>query len=302
MPIVRKVTAWFRITPNREAVIENIKTCTERGAFNEKVEVGDPPLNEEEKKEVARQWYAERKSRKYRINNRISRGLWTWFAGKVNEDTQIEGLENAKAISGGAVVTSNHFNPLDNTAVLYMLRKAGKKHLYAVSQETNFAMDGFLGYFMKYADTIPITSDRKVMEKEFYVCLEELIAQGENILIYPEQEMWFNYRKPRPPKRGAYYYAARLKAPILSCFVEIRDCPEIESGNFHRVRYVVHVLPPIFPDPEKTVRENSYNMMNRDYAQKKAAYEKAYGKPLVYDFSNEDIAGWIPENQESTQQ
>ena len=38
------------------------------------------------------------------------------------------------------------------------------------------------------------------------------------VLIYPEQEMWFNYRKPRPPKRGSYFYAAEAEVPIILVF------------------------------------------------------------------------------------
>ena len=30
----------------------------------------------------------------------------------------------------------------------------------------------------------------------------------------------------------------------------------------------------------------------RDYALKKACYEKVYGKELTYDFDSSDIAGW----------
>ena len=34
-------------------------------------------------------------------------------------------------------------------------------------------------------------------------------------------------------------------------------------------------------------------MCRLDYEQKKQAYERAYGKPLVYTFEDEDIAGWM---------
>ncbi len=56
----------------------------------------------------------------------------------------------------------------------------------------------------------------------------------------------------------------------------------------------MHILPPIYPDPAKSDRRNSEEMMARDYRQKAAAYERAYGKALTYDFDEVDIAGWIP--------
>ena len=34
-------------------------------------------------------------------------------------------------------------------------------------------------------------------------------------------------------------------------------------------------------------------MKEQDYLAKKAAYEKAYGKPLKEGFEADDIAGWV---------
>ena len=122
--------------------------------------------------------------------------------------------------------------------------------------------------------------------------MKKLLRRGQYVLIYPEQEMWFNYRKPRPLKRGAYYYAARFQVPVISCFVEMVEVQEKENEDFNKVRYVVHILEPIFPEPQKSVRENSVNMMGKDYEQKKQAYEKYYGRKLQYNFEPGDIAGW----------
>ena len=36
------------------------------------------------------------------------------------------------------------------------------------------------------------------------------LKNGDIVLIYPEEEMWFNYRLPRPCKRGAYQFAHEL--------------------------------------------------------------------------------------------
>lgn len=110
--------------------------------------------------------------------------------------------------------------------------------------------------------------------------------------------MWLNYRKPRPPKRGAYLYAAKFNVPIISCFVEMVDTDKDDTKEFKKVKYVLHILDPIYPDPEKNERDNSFDMMRRDYMQKKEAYEKAYGKPLEYAFEPSDIAGWKGEELE----
>ncbi|MCD8103657.1 MAG: 1-acyl-sn-glycerol-3-phosphate acyltransferase [Lachnospiraceae bacterium] len=279
---------------NKDLVIENIKTRVERGEWNEKVEVDDPNLTQEQKLALVYRHLEQRGTFKYQRNNRLARLVLGTVAFWQNLGTRIVGMENIREITGGAIITSNHFNPLDNTAIRKMVQKAGKPHLYIVSQETNLAMGGLVGFMMRYSDIVPITSDGTYMETKFSGMLKTLLERKQYVLIYPEQEMWFNYRKPRPPKRGAYFYAAKYQVPVISCFVEIRDRKQKENEEFYRTSYIVHVLPTIFPDPGKSVRENSFAMREQDYQQKVGAYETAYGKKLDYTFSEDDIAGWIP--------
>ena len=132
------------------------------------------------------------------------------------------------------------------------------------------------------------------MTKFFEPQLKEMMKNKEFLLIYPEQEMWFNYRKPRPPKRGPFYYASKFGVPVINCFVEMKNTKKKLEGDFVDVKYRISVLDVMFPDPNKAVRENSIYMRDRDYELKTKAYEKAYGKKLTYDFEPSDIAGWVP--------
>lgn len=182
-----------------------------------------------------------------------------------------------------------------------MVHKTGRSRLPIVCQDTNYAMTALFGFLMRYADTIPVTSDRTFMKTTFMDALRSYVDNGEFVLVYPEQEMWFNYRKPRTGKRGAYLFAAELGVPVISCFVEIVDLDDLQAPNFVNVSYVMHVLDPIFPDPTKSVRQNSIDMCRRDYAQKKEAYEAIYGKPLDYTFEKGDVAGWVPSDEELSQ-
>ena len=104
--------------------------------------------------------------------------------------------------------------------------------------------------------------------------------------------MWFNYRKPRPPKNGAYFYAAKLNVPIISCFVEIVELDVDDTAEFKKVKYILHILDVLYPDQNKSVRENTEKLGIRDYTLKKECYESVYGKTLTYNFENSDIAGW----------
>lgn len=277
---------------NRPAVIQNIRSAVEREDFYAKVELHDPVLTPEEAKAVTGRYLAARGTAAYKTKAfaaRTAANLGSWL---INRDTQITGGEKAAGLTGGAILTSNHFSPLENTVIRRYVRMLGKKRLNIVSQVTNHAMTGPVGFLMRYADTIPLDTDPHYMGRDFMDVLAELTGKGEMVLIYPEQEMWFYYRKPRPPKRGAYCFAAKLGLPVVSCFVEITDRPEMDAPDFHKVKYTLHVLDVLYPDPEKNVRENSRELCQRDYALKKAAYEAAYGKPLTYAFEDTDIAGW----------
>lgn len=277
---------------SKKQVINNIQQALAEGNLNKKVETGDHALSPEEKRELLLRYQHRRKERKYRIYNDAACLVRDAVGWSQNRDTKIRGMENLKGVENGAIVTSNHFNPLDNTIIRKMTKKVGKKRLYIVSQDTNFAMTGFLGFLLNYADTVPISTDRDYMKKVFEPHLNTLLERGEWVLIYPEQEMWFNYRKPRTPKRGAYYYAAKYQVPVISCFVEMRDGKKPDTEEFLKVRYTLHILPPLYPDKDKLVNENSRLMMEKDYAQKRAAYERIYGQKCIYEFSRDDIAGW----------
>lgn len=52
------------------------------------------------------------------------------------------------------------------------------------------------------------------------------------------------------------------------------------------------MLKTIYPDPNKTIKENSIYMQKKDYSQKIEAYEKIYHRPLTYEWESEDIIGW----------
>ena len=137
------------------------------------------------------------------------------------------------------------------------------------------------------------------MSRVFPEKLKKAMAKPCWILIYPEQELWFNYRKPRPLKKGAYYYAAKLYQPIVSTFTEIRATSKREMFHldFYNTRKVLHVLPTIYPDKNLKISENVNKMWRTDYKQKKAACEKCYGKKLTDDFSYDDIAGVSPKKK-----
>lgn len=286
------------IGDNKDKVIENIRKAIIDGDLNRKVEVDDPNLTSEEEEEIIKEYLEDHKKISYKSKNEIARGIIAVATKALHKDTEIVGLENVENIKTGAIITSNHFNPLDTTIIQKLIKKLGKRKLYIVTQVTNLAMDGVVGFMMNYSDTIPIDKNQaNYMGRHFPNIIKERLNKKQFILIYPEEEMWFNYRKPRTLKPGAYYFAARNNVPIISCFTEMIDTDEEDSTEFYKVKYVLHVLPPIYPDKNLSPKENSIIMMEKDYNQKKEAYEKAYGKVLDYTFEKDDIAGLINKNE-----
>ena len=288
---------------SKKEVIANIQKNVQHKEWNRKVEVNDPVFSEKEREKAFKRFYGLRKHRVlYFFESRFAYLFVDILGRKLNQSIQIEGLENLSNIQGGAIVTSNHFNPLDNMAIRKVIKKQYKKNIYIVSQETNLAMPGFLGYLMNSLHIIPLCKSPHFIDRVFRPELQKVLAKHNYVLIYPEEEMWFNYRKPRPCKRGAYQFAAEANVPILSCFVEIVDLEEDDNEEFRQVKYIVHVLKPIFPNPQLSARENGKAMAALDYQQKVEAYEKAYHKRLDDTFSFEDIAGYkYPKsNQEKT--
>ena len=117
------------IGSNKKVVIENIKNALENDEHDRKVEVGDPNLTSEQKEQIINRYLENRNKLSYKIKNKLARILINIAASIQNKETEIVGLENIKDIKTGAIITSNHFNPLDSTVVQTAMKKVGKDTL-----------------------------------------------------------------------------------------------------------------------------------------------------------------------------
>lgn len=280
---------------SKKEVIKNIETNIINKELNRKVEVNDAVLSDEEITKLINKFY-KNKSKKfsYAIKHMIANMTISKYMKLLDKDITIKGLENLKDLdlSKGAIITSNHFNPLDTFIIRKLVEKVLKKDLYIVIQDTNLAMPGGLGFLMNYTNTIPVSKSPTYLAGTFKENLRKILSDGNIVLIYPEEEMWFNYRKIRPLKRGAYQYAAILNVPVISCFTKIIDTDILDNEEFNKTIYELNVLGYLYPDKDISPRVNSINMLNEDYTWKKRSYEEAYNKSLDYTFSKDDIAGY----------
>ena len=153
--------------------------------YSRKVELGDPKLSKQERTAVCFGFIKKRKAVRYKLANRAARTIENIVGWAINRDTEIVGIENIKSVKGGAIVTSNHFNPLDSTIIRKLATKTKRRRLFIVSQDTNFAASGFLGFLLYNADTIPITQDPHYQKNAFIPLLKRLFKRKQWVLIYP---------------------------------------------------------------------------------------------------------------------
>ena len=154
--------------------------------------------------------------------------------------------------------------------------------LYKVIREGNYtSFKGLYGYFFRHCNTLPLSSHPKTMML-FMQAADELLRRGEKILIYPEQAMWWNYRKPRPLKSGAFRLAVKSKVPIVPAFITMEDSEKTGADGFKLQEYTVWFLPPLYPKEELSDKENAEYLKTKNFELWKNLYEEVYGVPLNY--------------------
>ena len=142
------------IGDRRAEVVENIRKAANERNLNAKVEVNDPKLTTEQSAALVERYIKRRDKVSFKAKSYCSRKIVNTFTKALNKETEIIGIENMDGIKGGAIITCNHFNPVDNTAVRTLVRRLGKKRINIVSQETNLAMTGMVGFLMNYSVSV----------------------------------------------------------------------------------------------------------------------------------------------------
>ena len=276
---------------DRVEILEKITRYEREGRFAEDVE-NDPPSRTLMPDEIR---YGT-KGIKKRVKSRIAFYVARRFVNSLIEDKkliikEIKGIENFKNLQSGAIVTCNHFNAFDSFAIqlVYDAAEQPGRRFYRVIREGNYtSFPGFYGFLMRNCDTLPLSSNIRTMKK-FMTAVDELLKEGHFILVYPEQSMWWNYRKPKPLKNGAFIFAYRNNVPVLPCFITMKDSDIMGEDGFYIQEYTIHVGKPLWPDKSLPYRESVKDLMDRNYNLWKEIYETEYEMPLVYD--TEETAG-----------
>lgn len=232
-----------------------------------------------------------------KIKREIAYGSAVRFSKRLIKDKkliikEVKGIENLKNLQTGAILTCNHFNPFDCfavEAVFRMARKSRKRRLYKIIREGNYTnFPGLYGFFFKNCDTLPLASNTSVM-KEFMKAVEVILKRGDYILIYPEQSMWLNYKKPKFLQNGAYRIAVKNNVPVVPIFITFNDSSIMEEdGNFTK-EYTIHIEKPIYQKNDLSYKENENYLKDENYAIWKNIYEEVYNEKLEYNTINKKI-------------
>lgn len=268
----------------RLAIAKKIEEYEEKGWFDIDVN-DDPPTRQLKVGEVDYKY----QKLSTRFNSKIANFVAEkYFDGLIKKKQliikEVKGIENYRKIKNmGAIITCNHFNPFDNYAVYKAIEKELKKErLYKVIREGNYTnFPGLYGYFFKNCNTLPLSSNFDVL-KEFLSGVEYHLKKKRKILIYPEQAMWFNYKKPRPLKPGAFNFAVSNNVPVLPMFITMEDSEYLDGDGYPVQAYTVHIMPPVSQDPDLSKQENIKMMCDKVYQLMKDKYEEVYKIPLVY--------------------
>ena len=271
------------ISEYRLKVLEKIKEYEKQGLWDKDVE-DDPETIVLEPDKV--DYLGEKVSSKIKtyFSNRLAVAFYERQIRKKNFIIKdIVGLENFKAVKGGAILTCNHFHPFDNYAVWRAIRKdMDGKMLYKIIREGNYTnFKGLYGVLFRNCNTLPLSSNMQTMRK-FLSSVKALLSRGEKILIYPEQGMWWNYRKPRPMKNGAFNMASSNNVPIIPVFITMEDTDRLDGDGCKIQAYTINFLPAIYPNENLSVKENTQIMNDKNYSAWKEIYEKFYSTPLTY--------------------
>jgi len=198
---------------------------------------------------------------------------------------EIRGIEHLNNLESGAMLTCNHFNPFDVFAIEKVFRDSKlykKKKLYKVIREGNYTnFPGLYGFFFRNCDTLPLSSNTKTMV-EFMKAVDTIFKKKDLILIYPEQSLWWNYKKPKPLKDGAYKLAVRNNVPVIPIFITMKESNIIGDDGFPIMEYFIHIKEPIYENDKLTSKENIKFMKEKNFEIWKNIYEDFYNIPLKY--------------------
>jgi 1-acyl-sn-glycerol-3-phosphate acyltransferase len=261
----------------RRVVLENIKKAEAEGRYNDHVDPFDP-----------NDAYPVTEDYPY-IKTKLSDKLVTWFRDNFEvkpytkkdsekyKKVRIFGRENLVGIDS-AIVTSNHVYMFDCLTNKYAL----KGHYTYITAAYFNNLKGKLGDLMRAGGMLPIKMDLNIYRK-FDEAVGYYLKKGNYVLFYPEEGMWWYYKKPRPFKNGAFHFAVKYNVPVIPVFFTFRDSGLLDEEGLPILYTDVHILKPVYPKKDVSEKENVDYLRKADFDQCVETYEDVYKVPYKLD-------------------
>ena len=271
--------------PGRVAILAKIEDFERKGIFDKDVE-DDPPAP------VLMPGTVDYKQKKLitRIKAGVVFSMARRFLNKMIKSNSLRvkdviGVENLDSLRSGAVLTCNHFSAMDTflMQIAYEKSKVRKKRkLFRIIREGNYTnFPGFYGKLMRNCNTLPLSSNMQCL-KECFDAVDYHLKKGQLVLVYAEQSMWWNYRKPKPLKSGAFHFACKANVPVVPFYIAQEDTEDIGPDGFPIQEYTIIVGEPIYPDESYSFNERAQKMLETNQKWSKRQYETFYKTKLTY--------------------
>lgn len=255
-------------------ILQKIKELEEKGDFHSHLR----PVNHAESKPFGTEFPYIPKGLikiKYALINFFIVRPFRRYQAKIVYKIKVEGAENLKGIKS-AVVASNHIAIFDCLVLSFALKR--RKVKFVAAEFNN--KKGWFGTAMRAHGMLPLSSKYPVLKK-FNQALEHYLSNGNLVVVYPEEAMWDMYEKPRPFKKGAFYYAAKFNVPIVPVFITMREDGKKNKDGSCRKYFTVNFAAPVYPKSDLSADENTNALKDAAHAACVRIYEKTYNKTLI---------------------
>lgn len=260
---------------NRKQVVKEISRCEKNREFDKHVD----PVNYDIVIKVDKDYHYYKKGFervKYALENIFIVKPYTCWINRCKCHTKVIGKENLKGV-GAAVLTCNHVYMFDCLVV----KGAVGEDLFITAAPFN-NQKGFLGEMMRAGGMMPMSDDKSGM-KSFISAVNRRLCDGKKVLFYPEQAMWWMYRKPRPLKDGAFHFAVKNNVPLIPCFITFTGNGTYDVEGIENNDFTLNIGKPIYAPENLSSKEKAAYLKDKNFEEWKKTYENFYGKELSYD-------------------
>ena len=202
----------------------------------------------------------------FRVNSFLFKFLFAipilWFINTVFFRSKIVNKKLLKQLKHkGYYLYANHVLSFD-PVVLPVKTQPGKRTIIIAGHEL-FSISGFVSWFVKHLDAIPIPNTNIEMTENFCKCLSYNIKKGHRVLIYPEAHIWPYYNDIRDFKASSFRYPVDDNAPVVISTTTFKK----RKGN-RKPKPIIYLDGPFYPNEDlsyhdriKDLRDQAYNAM-----------------------------------------